>query len=59
MEKVEVFFVRKKDGRLHMVVDCRRSSQWFAAPDKINLATAEVLSRIDLGGSDNVFAAAN
>eukprot|EP00439_Symbiodinium_sp_Y106_P051503 s4306_g6.t2 len=41
VEKVEVFFVRKRDGRLHMVVDCRRSSQWFAAPDKINLATAE------------------
>ncbi|CAE7219960.1 gag-pro-pol [Symbiodinium sp. CCMP2592] len=49
-EKVEVFFVRKKDGRLRMVVDCRRSNEWFAAPDKVNLATAEVLSRIDLGG---------
>ena len=51
-EKVEVFFVRKKDGRLRMVVDCRRSNEWFAPPDKVNLATAEVLSRIDLGGTD-------
>ena len=31
VEKVEVFFVRKKDGRLRMVVDCRRSNEWFAA----------------------------
>ncbi|CAE7557304.1 unnamed protein product [Symbiodinium sp. CCMP2592] len=52
VEKVEAFFVRKKDGRLRMVVDCRRSNAWFAPPDKVNLATAEVLSRIDLGGTD-------
>ncbi|CAE7463997.1 unnamed protein product [Symbiodinium sp. CCMP2592] len=52
VEKVEAFFVRKKDGRLRMVVDCRRSNAWFAPPDNLNLATAEVLSRIDLGGTD-------
>ena len=51
-EKVEIFFVGKKDGRLRMVVDCRRSNQWFCPPDKVSLATADVLSRIDL--SDKV-----
>ena len=52
VEKVEVFFVGKKDGRLRMVVDCRRSNEWFAPPDKVSLATAEVLCQIDLGGQD-------
>ena len=51
-EKVEVFFVGKKDGRLRMVVDCSRSNQWFTSPDKVKLATAEeVLSRIGLDGA--------
>ena len=47
-EYVEMFFVAKKDGRLRMVVDCRRSNEWFAAPDKTRLCTAEALSRIEL-----------
>ena len=51
-EKVEIFFVGKKDWRLRMVVDCRRSNQWSCPPDKVSLATADVLSRIDL--SDKV-----
>ncbi|CAE7559495.1 unnamed protein product, partial [Symbiodinium sp. CCMP2456] len=51
LEKIEMFFARKKDGRLRMVIDCRRSNEWFVVPDKVHLATAEVLSRIDLGGS--------
>ena len=33
----------KKDGRLRIVVDCRRSNE-------LNLATAGVLSRVDLAG---------
>ena len=47
-EIIEAFFVSKKDGRLRMVIDCRRSNCWFAEPDKVALATAECLSRIEL-----------
>ena len=48
IERVEAFFVGKKDGRLRMVVDCRRSNCWFSPPDKVRLCTAEALSRIEL-----------
>ncbi len=47
-EIIEMFFVGKKDGRLRMVADCRRSNMWFAEPDRVTLATAESLSRIEL-----------
>ena len=47
-EIVEMFFVGKKDGRLRMVADCRRSNMWFAEPDRVTLTTAESLSRIEL-----------
>ena len=48
VEIVEPFFVGKKDGRLRMVIDCRRSNCWFHTPDRTHLCTAEALSRIDL-----------
>ena len=47
-ERVEVFFVGKKDGRLRMVVDCRLSNTHFKPPDKVTLCTAEALSRIEI-----------
>ena len=47
-EVVEAFFVGKKDGRLRMVIDCRRANCWFKKPDKVSLCTAEALSRIEL-----------
>lgn len=47
-ERVEMFFVGKKDGRLRMVADCRRSNCWFSSPDSVKLCTAEALSRISL-----------
>ena len=47
-EMVEAFFVGKKDGRLRMVIDCRRSNCWFKNPDRTRLCTAEALSRIEL-----------
>lgn len=48
IEKVEMFFVGKKDGRLRMVCDCRRSNCHFAKPEKVRLCTAETLTRIEL-----------
>ena len=47
-ERIEMFFVGKKDGRLRMVADCRRSNCWFSSPDRVKLCTAEALSRISL-----------
>ena len=38
----------KKDGRLRLIADCRRSNCWFAPPDKVKLCTAEALSRVSL-----------
>ena len=48
VERVEMFFVGKKDGRLQMVVDCRRANCWFQEPDKVRLCTPEALARIEL-----------
>ena len=57
IEKVEAFFVKKKDHRIRMVVDCRRSNAWFAPPDKVHLCTAEALSRIALEDTGSLFIA--
>ena len=57
VEKVEAFFVKKKDHRIRMVVDCRRSNAWFAPPDKVRLCTAEALSRIMLEDTGSLFIA--
>lgn len=57
VERVETFFVGKKDGRLRMVVDCRRSNCWFQPPDKVSLATAECLSRIELDKDSELYIA--
>ena len=48
VEKIEVFFVAKKDGRLRMVCDCRLSNCHFAKPDRVRLCTAEALTRVEL-----------
>ncbi|CAE7231430.1 gag-pro-pol [Symbiodinium sp. CCMP2456] len=53
-EVVECFFVGKKDGRLRLVVDCRKANMWFSAPAKVSLCTAEALSRIDLESEESV-----
>lgn len=33
-QKIEIFFVGKKDGRLRMVCDCRLSNCHFSKPEK-------------------------
>ena len=54
-EVVEAFFVGKKDGRLRMVIDCRRSNCWFQPPDPVSLCSAEALSRIELEPDSQLF----
>ena len=47
-ERVEFFFVPKKDQRLRMVCDCRHSNCWFDDPDPVALCTGETLSRLEV-----------
>ena len=56
-EKIEAVFVKKKDNRIRMVIDCRRSNAWFAQPDKVHLCTAEALSRICLEDTGSLYIA--
>ena len=39
-ESARTFFVAKKDGRLRLVIDCRRANQRFRAPPKVGLFSA-------------------
>ena len=52
-ESVGIFFVRKKNSKIRMILDARRTNQWFCQPPGVALAAAETLSRIEvrvLGG---------
>lgn len=55
VERIECFFVGKKDGRIRMVIDCRRANCWFHHPDKVHLCTAEALSRIQLDEGQSLY----
>ena len=46
-ERVTIFFVRKKDGSLRMVIDARRPNRVFADPPGVSLTTAEALGRLE------------
>lgn len=50
-----IFFVKKKDGRLRMVIDARRAN--FLLPDvhHIQLCTSEGLTRFECSGDDEMF----
>ena len=48
METVGLFFVKKKGGKLRMILDCRRSNCHFTTPKDIKLATGESMSRMEL-----------
>eukprot|EP00438_Fugacium_kawagutii_P023337 Skav200217 [mRNA] locus=scaffold3745:15519:20956:- [translate_table: standard] len=52
---VELFFVKKKNGMLRMVVDCRHSNEWFAAPIGVALSTGDALSRIELEPNQKLY----
>ena len=56
-EMVGVFFVRKKNGDLRMVVDCRRSNAHFAPPAGVQLCSGSALSQLELGPNDTLFCA--
>ena len=53
-ELVGMFFVRKKNGDLRLVIDCRRSNCHFSAPEGVELATGSCLSQLEMGPNDLV-----
>ena len=48
VESVEMFFVKKKQDRLRLILDCRRSNAWFADPAPVKLTTGESLSKVQI-----------
>ncbi len=54
LERVGVFFVRRKDGRLRLIVDARRTNQRVRTPPTTRLASASALSEIIVDESDIV-----
>lgn len=47
-EEVGIFFVKKKQDKLRLILDCRRSNHWFGEPSHVTLTTGESLRRISL-----------
>ena len=51
-ERVGVFFVKKKGGRLRLILDARRVNEWFRKPPHVALVTSEGLGRIEVTGDE-------
>lgn len=47
-EKVGLFFVKKKNNMIRLIMDCRRSNCYFTEPDKVQLATGEAMGRMQV-----------
>ena len=47
VERVGLFFVKKKQDKLRLIMDCRRSNCHFEDPLPVSLATGESLSRLE------------
>eukprot|EP00438_Fugacium_kawagutii_P031465 Skav222634 [mRNA] locus=scaffold10:187684:190948:+ [translate_table: standard] len=56
-ELVGLFFVRKKNNMIRLIMDCRRSNCHFAEPDKVQLATGEAMSRMHLPAGGTIHTA--
>ena len=52
-EEIGVFFVKKKDNSLRLIIDARRSNLHFASPPGVSLVTAEGLSRLEVEPNDD------
>ena len=59
LEIVECFFVAKKNGKLRLVIDARRSNCHFATPLHTHLCTGDGLSRIELEEGEVIHIAAS
>ena len=55
VEYVEMFFELKKDGRLRLVIDSRRSNCHFEDPSPAQLCTGDSLGRLELDPEESMF----
>lgn len=51
-EKIDIFSVKKKSGKLRLVADCMRSNCWFTAPAGVRLATGDTLAGLELSDDE-------
>eukprot|EP00438_Fugacium_kawagutii_P018856 Skav230896 [mRNA] locus=scaffold2765:199618:204679:- [translate_table: standard] len=54
-ETVGIFFVKKKQGRLRLILDCRRSNHWFKEPKHVALTTGESLRRVSVEANEKLY----
>ncbi|CAK0878156.1 unnamed protein product [Prorocentrum cordatum] len=52
--RVDAFFVKKKGGRLRMVIDCRRSNVVFADPAPVVLPTGDSFAALELDDPEGI-----
>ena len=50
-----MFFVKKKDGNMRMIADCRRSNQWFEDPPSTKLFSSGGFVNIDASSCGELF----
>lgn len=55
VEQVEIFFVKKKQDKLRMILDCRRSNCHFGVPSNVKLATGDALARVEVGEGEKLY----
>ena len=56
-ESVGLFFVKKKNGQIRLIMDCRRSNCFFCEPDTTHLATGEAMSRMQIDSGSKLYTA--
>ena len=56
-EEVGLFFVKKKQNRLRLIMDCRRANLHFAEPSTVELATGDALGKLEVGRDDTLYLA--
>ena len=52
LAELGIFFVRKKDGALRLILDCRRTNRLFLDPPSTQLVTGEGLGRVEIDWDD-------
>eukprot|EP00973_Karenia_brevis_P042568 5893336-Karenia_brevis.AAC.1 len=57
-EKVGIFFVRKKNGRIRIIIDTRIANTYFAEPSHIDLPTAAAWCSLEADANSPMYFAA-
>ena len=52
---VGLFVVSKKDGRLRLIIDCRKLNFQLRAPPKTKLASTSSFSEVNIGSGDSMY----